>query len=142
MCDLRPSGVPEVTGLTITAVSHTSITVQWDVSIDLLYHLNDHWLIYISPILCSSLQAVLSSGRYRIQYVTYGDRSYSTYVTHPTSEYTLRYLTLGWNYTISVAAGYTFNQYRGGNCYYQYLNGEYSESVVAETRETGIVLQH
>jgi deleted-in-malignant-brain-tumors protein 1 len=110
VCNPGPSGVPEVTGLTVTAVSHTSITVQWD--------------------------AVLSSGRYRIQYVTYGNRSYSTSVTHPTSEYTLRYLTLGWNYTISVAAGYTFNQYRGGNCYYQYLYGEYSESVVAETRET------
>ena len=94
------------------------------------------------PIPCSSLQAILDRGRYRIQYVTYGGRLYNAHVYPPTSEYTLRYLTLGWNYTISVAAGLRFDQYRGGNCYYRYLYGEYSESVVAETRETGIVLQH
>ena len=81
----------------------------------------------------------MNSGRYRVQYITHGNRSSSYSVTHPTSEYTLRYLTLGWNYSISVTAGYSFSQYRGGNCYYQYLYGEESEPVVTEVRETGIV---
>ena len=89
------------------------------------------------PIPCSSLQAILDRGWYKIQYVTYGGHLRNALVYYSTSEYTLRYLRLGWNYTISVAAGYRFDRYRGGNCYNKYLYGEYSEPLVIETQETG-----
>ena len=61
-------------------------------------------------------------------------------MNHPTSEYTRRYLALGLNYSISVAVGYTFNQYTGGDCHYSYLYGEFSEPVVTETRESGMYI--
>ena len=78
------------------------------------------------------------SRRYRIRYITHGNETYVTYVNHPKSEYTLRYLTLGSSYSISVSPGYSLSQYTGGDCHYSYFYGEYNEPVVAETRESGM----
>ena len=66
--------------------------------------------------------------------------SYTRYVSHTITQYTLWKLMLGHNYSISVLAGISFGNYYGGNCYSRYLYGEYSDQLIVEPRETGKLL--
>ena len=84
------------------------------------------------------IQRVLDTGRYWIRYGIVGDRIYSAFARPPTTEYTLRRLVLGFNYTINITAGLEFRNFRGGNCFSRYLYGEFSDPIVVETQETGI----
>ena len=59
------------------------------------------------------------------------------YLRPPTTSYTLRGLTLGFNYTVNISFGVDFRTFRGGNCYVRYLFGEFSDSIYVETYESG-----
>ena len=71
-----------------------------------------------------------------IQHNRYGYLSVS-YVSYPSTEYTLQRLQLGVNYTISIRAGINFRRFRGGNCFSRYIYGEYTEPITVETQENG-----
>ena len=80
------------------------------------------------------MQPVPKTQRYRISCQANGDHPLIQYSTTTTSRQTG--LVLGVNYSITVSASMDFTRYRGGNCYYGYLYGEYSNPVYVVTQES------
>ena len=78
-----------------------------------------------------------NAGRYRLQYAVVGFDPRIVYPSYLSSEYTIRNLLLRVNYSINISVAISYRQYTGGNCYSQYLYGDYSDTVYNVTNETG-----
>ena len=92
----------------------------------------------LPPVVLVPTQTLANAGRYRIQYGVVDGTRFLVYLSSTVSEYTLRSLILGLNYSISISASLTFREYTGGNCYSQYLYGDYSDPIYNVTKESGI----